>query len=79
MATITAAQVANPAALQVILNELLTDIAAISTSFAAITTKLDADGAITATNWGNEDPAALITTRPSAPSGGNPTSDPAVH
>ena len=79
MATITAAQVANPAALQVILHELLIDVNAIITSFAAITAKLDADGNITADNWGDEDPVALITTLPSASSGGNPTSDPAVH
>lgn len=78
MTQITAAQITNPAALQVILHDIFNDVTEIRASIVRVTTGLDADGGITATNFGDNDPAAMLTTIPGAAQGGNPTSDPAI-
>ncbi len=64
---LTRAQVQNPAALLVILNELLDDFVAVRAAVPAITAKLDADAALLLTNYAaTADPAALTTIREEA-------------
>lgn len=61
---LTRAQVQNPAALLVLLNEYLTDITAVRAAVPAITAKLDADAALLLTNYAaTADPAALTVIR----------------
>ena len=58
---LTKAQVTNPAALAVILNELHDDITAVRAALPGITAKLDLDAGVTATNYAaTSNPAALL-------------------
>ncbi len=83
MARITQAQVSNPAALQRILHAMFNDLTAVRAGVVDLTTNLDIDGSLAATNFGDNDPAALLTTIPGAAgvvgAGGNPSSDPSFH
>ena len=50
------------AEIRVVLDALLADVTAIRTSLVAVTAQLDADGGVTDTDYGDNDPAALTTT-----------------
>ena len=64
---LTNAQVANPAALAVILNELREDLVAVRAALPIITAQLDLDTGVTSTDYASGDnPAALTAVAESA-------------